>query len=153
VTRARRVSTVGVGTKFIRAFSLFRRMNRRQLVTAAFGVSVGLSGCSGFRSRGDGVDLTVFNQTDTPFTVEIGFYGDGDSEGAASAYDAALDVEGGGESRREGVVESGRYLVRYQVYEENSRLTDADHVHFIPSGDGTEALTFDIRETGTLTRR
>jgi len=54
---------------------------------------------------------------------------------------------------REAIVETGRYLVRYHAYEDHSGLTDEDHVHFIPSGDGTESLTFDIRESGEMTRR
>lgn len=128
-------------------------MNRRQVTTAAAGLAVGLSGCSGFRSRDEAVDLTVVNQATVPYTLEIGFFGDGDSEAAARAYGGTLNVDAGGRETREGVVEPGRYLVRYEAYEENSRLTDEDHVHFIPSGDGTEAITFDIQATGDLTRR
>ena len=97
--------------------------------------------------------MTVFNQTDTSHTVAIGFFDDSASEEVARAYSSSLDVEPDDGVTREAVVETGRYLVRYTVYEENSRPTDQGHVHFIPDGDGTENLTFDIRESGELTRR
>ncbi len=98
--------------------------------------------------------MTVFNQTDAPYTVEVEFYSDdGASEAAARAFSSSFDVEPDGEATAEGVVEAGRYLVSYHAYEEDSKLTDEDHVHFIPSGDETESLTFDIQETGELTQR
>ena len=128
-------------------------MNRRQVTTAAVGIAAGLSGCSGFQSPDETVDLTVINQTTVPYTLEIGFFGDGDSEAAARAYDATLDIDAEGRETRAVAVEPGRYLVRYEAFEDNSRLTDEDHVHFILSGDGTAELTFDIQETGELTRR
>jgi hypothetical protein len=128
-------------------------MYRRQALTAAVGVAAGLAGCSGAGSRDGGLNLTVFNQADTPYTIEIAFFGDGDSEGEARAYDTSLDLEPGGRRTREAVVEPRRYLVRYQAFEENSRLTAEDHVHFIPHGTGTESLTFDIQESGEVTRR
>ena len=128
-------------------------MKRRQAITAAVGLSVGLAGCSGSRSGDSGVDLTVFNQAAVPYTVEIEFLGEGSSESAARAYSTTLEVEPNGEQTRAAVAESGRYLVRYRVYEGDSALTDEDHVHYIPSGDGSESLTFDVQETGALTRR
>jgi len=128
-------------------------MKRRQAITAGVGVAASLAGCSGFQSRTDGVDLTIFNQADAPYTIEIGFFGEGDSEAAARAYSATLELEREGRQTRESVVETDRYLVRYHAFEENSRLTDEDHVHFIPSGNDTESLTFDIQETGEVTRR
>ncbi|MBV0901082.1 hypothetical protein [Haloarcula salina] len=130
-------------------------MPSRRAVIGTLGVATtGLfGGCSWLQSRNGSVDVTVFNQTDAAYTVEIGFFDDGASATAARAYRSSLDVEPDGEVTREAVVATGRYLVRYHAYEDHSRLTDEDHVHFIPSGDGTERLTFDIRETGELTRR
>lgn len=130
-------------------------MPSRRAVLGILGVTTAstVTGCSLFQSRDGSVDLNLFNQTDAAYTVEIGFFHNGDSEAAASAYSSSLDVEPDGEVTLEAVVETGRYLVRYHAYEEHSRLTDEDHVHFIPSGDGTESLTFDIRETGELTQR
>ncbi|MBX0325961.1 hypothetical protein EGH21_23375 [Halomicroarcula sp. F13] len=130
-------------------------MPSRRAVLGTLGVATAstFTGCSWLQSRDGSVDLTVFNQTDASFTVEIGFFEDGASEAAARAYSSPLDVEPDGEVTREAVVETGRYLVRYRAYEDHSRLTDEDHVHFIPSGDDTESLAFDIRETGELTRR
>lgn len=128
-------------------------MYRRQALTAAAGVAASLAGCSEVSSRDGGVDLTVFNQADAPYTIEIAFFGDSDSEGEARAYDTSLDLEPDGRQTREAVVEPRRYLVRYHAFEENSRLTAEDHIHFIPRGDGTESLIFDIQETGEVTRR
>jgi spore maturation protein SpmB len=68
-------------------------MKRRQAVTAAVGVFAGLAGCSGLQSRNGGVDLTIFNQVDTPYTIEIEFFGDGESEAAARGYDATLQIK------------------------------------------------------------
>lgn len=79
------------------------------------------TGCAWLQSSDGGVDLTVFNQTDTSHNVAIGFFDDSASEGVARAYSSSLDVEPDGEVTREAVVETGRYLVRYTVYEENSR--------------------------------
>jgi len=130
-------------------------MPSRRTVLGTVGVATAstLTGCSWLQSGDGSVDLTVFNQTGASYTVEIGFFDDGASEGAARAYSSPLEIEPDGEVSREAVVETGRYLVRYRAYEDHSRLTDEDHVHFIPSGDDTESLTFDIRETGELTRR
>lgn len=130
-------------------------MPSRRAVLGTLGVTTvsAFSGCSWLQSRDGSVGLTIFNQTDAAYTVEVGFFTDGASEPTARAYSSSLDVQPDGEVTREAVVEAKRYLVRYRAYEEHSRLTDEDHVHFIPSGDGTESLTFDIRETGELTRR
>ncbi len=128
-------------------------MKRRQALVTAVGFSIGLAGCSEPESRDGGLDLTIFNQTESAYTVEVGLFEDSAADESGRAYSTTLEVEPDGQEAREAVVESGRYLVRYHAYEDNSRLTDQDHVHFIPSGDGTESLTFDIRETGELTRR
>ena len=130
-------------------------MPSRRAVLGTLGVATGstFTGCAWLQSSDGSVDLTVFNQTDTSHTVAIGFFDDSDSKGVARAYSSSLDVKPDGEVTREAIVETGRYLVRYTVYEEDSRRTDQDHVHFIPDGDGTENLTLDIRESGELTRR
>ena len=130
-------------------------MPSRRALLGALGLATTttIAGCFGGNSGADGVDLTVFNQTATPYTVEIAFFEAGASERSARASDASLDIDPGGETTREAVVATGRYLVRYDVYAENSELTDEDHVHFIPAGDGTETLTFDIRDSGELYRR
>ena len=128
-------------------------MKRRQAILAVVGLSAGVTGCSDRQSRDRGLDLTVFNQADTAYTMEIGFFGDGDSQGDARAYTTSLAIEGESRETRAAVVDSGRWLGRYSVYEDNSRLTDEGHVHYIPSENGTDSLTFDIQETGAVTRR
>lgn len=130
-------------------------MPSRRTVLGTLGVvaASALSGCSQLQSDRERVDLTIFNQTDTPYTVEVAFFGDGRTETAARAYSSSLDIEPDGEVTVSEVVEPGRYIVRYEAYADGSRVTDDDHVHFIPSGDGSERLTLDIQETGELTRR
>ncbi|WP_424015602.1 hypothetical protein ACOZ35_06400 [Halorubrum xinjiangense] len=127
---------------------------RSALRTIGVAATAAVAGCSRLRSRGARIDLTVFNQTDAPYTVEVEFYSDdGASKAAARAFSSSFDVEPDGKATEEGVVDAERYLVSYHAYEEDSKLTDEGHVHFIPSGGETESLTFDIRETGELTRR
>ena len=125
-------------------------MKRRQAITATAGLSTGVAGCSALRSDDAADDLTVFNQAAVPYAVEIEFLGDGSSESAARAYGATLEVDPNAEQTRGTVVDSGRYLVRYGVYERDSELTDEDRV---PSGNGSTSPTSDVRESGTLTRR
>jgi len=55
------------------------------------------TGCSWLQSSDGSVDLTVFNQTDAAYTVEIGFFNDGAAEPAARAYSSSLDVEPDGD--------------------------------------------------------
>ncbi|TKX56538.1 hypothetical protein EXE44_14240 [Halorubrum sp. SS7] len=130
-------------------------MPSRRAVLGAVGVAAvgSLGGCSRLSSDAERVGLTVFNQTDATYTVEIGFFDDDTPEPAARAYESALDVAPGGEATRDAVAEVGRYLVRYRAYEDGSRLTDQGHVHFVPDGDGSERLTFDVREPGVLASR
>lgn len=128
-------------------------MKRRQAITTAVGLSIGLAGCSGNQSRDGGVELTIYNQAAVPYSVDVEVFGDGPSESEARVYDTAVDLAAGGAQTREAAIEPKRYLIRYHAYEDNSRLTDEDHVHYIPDGDGTENLAFDIQETGEVTRR
>ncbi|WP_324665651.1 hypothetical protein [Haloarcula sediminis] len=128
-------------------------MKRRQAIIAAVGFAAPVTGCAGNQSGDGAIDLTVINQSDTPYTVEIGFFRDDEERNEARAYDATLDIEADGRETREAVVSAGRYLVRYSAYEENSRLTDEDHIHYISAESDTDGLILDIRETGTVTRR
>lgn len=128
-------------------------MKRRQAITTVVGLSIGLAGCSGTQSRTEGIELTIYNQASVSYSVEIEIIGEGASEGEARVYDTTVDIEAGGQQSNEAVIEPKRYLIRYHVYEDNSRLTDEDHVHYIPNGDGTETLAFDIEGTGEMTRR
>lgn len=111
------------------------------------------AGCAGNQSRTRGVAVTIYNQATVPYSVEIQAFGDGATEGQARVYDTAVDIEAGGEQMREASIEPKRYLIRYHAYEDNSRLTDADHVHYIPDGDGAGTVALDIQETGEVTRR
>lgn len=114
----------------------------------------GLAGCSALSGRSP-LDLAVFNWTDTPQTVTIRLLDPDEGPRSDPArYDASLDLEPDGEVRREAVADARRHLVRYRVYEENSRLTDQDHVHYYGDDDETDpTLAFNLREPGVLTRR
>lgn len=80
--------------------------------------------------------------------------GDNQPRSEARAYSESIDVEPGGKTQRENVAENRPYLIRYEAYENNSHLTDEDHVHFYPSGnEGDDSVSFDIHPSGVLTRR
>jgi NAD(P)-dependent dehydrogenase (short-subunit alcohol dehydrogenase family) len=51
------------------------------------------------------------------------------------------------------VAEARPYRVEYHLCEDHSRLTDEDHVHYYPTDEGDDIETFDITESGVLTRR
>lgn len=100
--------------------------------------------------------ISVISHADNPYTIELGLYRSGDdmSRSEARGYDASIDVEPQGQARRKNVAEVRPYLVRYSVYENNSRLTDEDHVHYYPPDNGDDdSLAFDIDSAGVLTRR
>lgn len=102
------------------------------------------------------LDLTLFNGVDSPYTVEMGLFRvDGDlSQSDARAHSESIDVDPEGEARREDIVGIRQYLIRYEVYEDNSRRTDKDHVHYYPPGDGDDGtVTFDIHPPGVMNRR
>jgi len=128
-------------------------MHRRQFLLGTGSLLGGVAGCSALSSGSSMIDLTLFNQTDTPYTVEMDlFQADVQSRSDARVFAGRLDVPAGGETRRNEITEAEPLLIRYGAYEENSRLTDQDHSHYYPPG-GDDSLTFDIQESGTVTRR
>ena len=57
-----------------------------------------------------------------------------------------IDIEPEGETRREDIAERKRNLVRYEAYNDSSRLTDEDHVHCSPTtGEREDSIAFDIQ--------
>lgn len=129
----------------------------RRAVLATGAVSIAsVAGCSALSSGSATLDLTLYNHVDSPYTVEMSLYQVNDdlSRSDARAYSESIDVEPEGEARRENVTEVQQYLVRYEVYEHNSRLTDEDHVHYYPaSGGNDDWIAFDIHSPGVMTRR
>lgn len=128
-------------------------MNRRELI---LGMAAGLSGCSALSSRSTTLNLTVFNQTDTPYTIELTFFQSGgdSSRSNARVYSESIDVEPEAKAQRDAVATARRYLIQYSVYENNRRQTDQDHVHYYPVNDREEdTVIFDIHAPGVLTRR
>lgn len=102
------------------------------------------------------IDLTLFSHVDVPYTVYVHLFRvDGNSSRSdARVFSESIDVEPEGEARRDGIAETRQYLVRYEAYEDNSRRTDKDHVHYYPPGDGDDdGIAFDIHPPGEMTRR
>ena len=130
-------------------------MRRRELLLGTAAVLAGGSGCSALSSRPSSLSVVFFNQDDSSYTIELDvFETDGESRSEARQYSGSIDVAPDGRTRVEDVAEMGSYLVRYGLYEGNSRLTDEDHVHYYPPDDGeSETLAFNIEQTGELTRR
>lgn len=130
-------------------------MKRRRAILGATAAVTGLAGCSELSSSPSMLTVTVINHDDTDYTVELAvFEPDGASRSEARVYSKRIPVEPEGEAIDEEALETGRYLVRYHVYEEGSgNLTDEDHIHYYPPDDGDGDLAFDIDSTGTLTTR
>lgn len=130
--------------------------SRRAVLGTSVGSIASLAGCSALTSRPAMLDITLFNQTDSPYTVEMSLFRvENDlSRSEARTYSASIDVEPQGEARREGVAESRQYLLRYDLFRDDSTRTDEDHVHVYPTADEEPGnLTFDIRSPGVLARR
>ncbi|WP_435074382.1 hypothetical protein [Halorubrum sp. HHNYT27] len=130
-------------------------MRRRTAVRAAVPLCFGLAGCSGLRSGAHPLSVTVFNHSDRPYAIELTFSRTSETDRSdARAFSGRIDVEPNGEAVREDVADPARYLIEYACFENDSRLTDRDHVHYYP-GDEDEGggLAFDLDASGTLTRR
>ena len=102
------------------------------------------------------LSLTVFNHSESPYTIEMTISrtdGD-DSKNAARAFSGRISIEPDGQTLREDVAERQPYLIEYSLFEDNSELTDQDHVHYYPGDEDEDgSLAFDIDSSGTLTRR
>lgn len=102
------------------------------------------------------LELLLFNHTDSPYTVELSLLQvDRDlSRSEARVYSEPIDIEPDGEVRQEDVAETQQYLVNYEVFKDNSKLTDEDHAHYYPDDyGGDDGIAFDIHPPGVLTRR
>ncbi|TKX81058.1 hypothetical protein EXE53_07045 [Halorubrum sp. SD626R] len=131
-------------------------MRRRSFLRSTIPLCVGLAGCSGSLSDSPMLSVVVFNHSESPYTIEVTLSRparDG-SRSDARVFSGQIDVEPDGQTARDDVAEKRRYLVEYSVFEDNSSLTDQDHVHYYP-GDEDESgtLAFDIDPSGTMTRR
>ena len=128
-------------------------MERRQVLLGTTSVLAGLAGCSALSPQSPMLDLTIFSDAESPYTVEFELFRIGESF-RSKAYEEGINVEPLGEARRENVAEAQPYLVRYSVYENNRRPTDEDHVHYYPpENESDDSMTFDLTSTGILTRR
>lgn len=128
-------------------------MKRRRAILGVTAAVTGLAGCSALSSSPSMLTIAVINHDDTDYTVELAvFEPDGASRSEARVYSKSIPVKPAGKAIYEDVLETGRYLVRYHVYEEGSHLTDEDHTHYYPP-EGDDDLAFDIDSTGTITTR
>ncbi|WP_435095080.1 hypothetical protein [Halorubrum sp. N11] len=134
-------------------------MKRRGVLLGTTTVFGGLAGCSGLSSVSATVDLDIFNHTESPYTVEFALFESGgdSSRSDARVYDESIDVEPQGRAERENIAEARPYLLRYAVYEDNSKQTDQDHIHYYPpekpENTDVDTLAFDIDSAGIVTRR
>lgn len=131
-------------------------MQRCTFVLGTIPLYPGLVGCSDLIADSPMLSVTVFNQSESPYTVEMTFSRTekdvARSEG--QVFSGRIDVEADGQSVREDVAEQRQYLMENSLYENNSSLTDQDHVHYHPGDeDESGSLAFDIDSSGTLTRR
>lgn len=136
-------------------------MNRRQALVGTTSIIAGLAGCSRFSTQSAILDLTLFNHAETAYTVELSlFKSEGDpSRSAARVYEDRIHVPPAGRAEREAIAEVQPYITRYSVYENNTRLTDQDHIHYYPhessyvNSTAVDTLAFDINAEGGMTRR
>jgi len=114
----------------------------------------GLTGCALPGSGESRLNLAIFNQTETPYTVDMNFFDPAmeSSRSEVKLNDASISIEPEGKAMNEGIVETQSLLVRFTVFENDSSVTERDHIHYYPSDD-ERALTFNIRSPGVLIRR
>lgn len=139
-------------------------MDRRQFLLGTTGVLASCAGCSALSSQPVMLGLVVFNHTESLYTAQFDlFRTDGKSDGSANPkYSERIDIEPREDgvnrpstTRREDVAKARQYVVRYEVWKNNSTPTDEGHVHFFPTGDDGDVdyVVFDIYSEGTLERR
>lgn len=134
-------------------------MKRRTVVLGTIPLSLGLAGCTELFSDSPMLSVTVFNRSESPYTIEMALSRtDGDlSRSEARAFSGRVDVEPDGQTVRDDVAERQQYLIEYSLFrqdEVSDFLTEQGNFHYYP-GDESESggLTFDITPSGTLTRR
>lgn len=100
--------------------------------------------------------VAVINHADSPYTVEMSLFRSraNKSRSEARVYDTSMDIKPQGQAQRKKVVQARPYLVEYSVYENNGKLTDEDHIHYLPPDNSDDdSLVFDIDSSGILTQR
>jgi len=129
--------------------------SRRAVLAAGAASLASVAGCAVLPSRSAALDVTLYNHTDSPYTVELSLFRVGSdlSRSDARAYSGSIDVEAESRAHLEDLAVARQYVVRYEAYERNRDPTDEGHVHFYPLDDGGDALAFDIHAPGVLTRR
>lgn len=131
-------------------------MRRRNLLAGSIPLCTGFAGCTEIVSDESMLSLAVINHSDSLYIVEMTLLRrDEDlTKGEARVFSRSIDVEPDSRTIRDDVAEAQPYIIEYSAYEDDTYLTDQDHVHYYPadeSEDDTQA--FDINSSGVLTRR
>lgn len=131
-------------------------MKRRGFLRGTPAILAGTAGCSGLLRGSRRIDLVVVNHSASPFTVELALYrseNDDLSRSDARVYSESIDVESERRNERLEVAEVRPYIVRYDLYENGSRLVDQGHFHYYPPEGDDDGMAFDVGSEGVLTRR
>lgn len=130
-------------------------MHRRTVLLGTTALLTAASGCATLSAPARTLDLTVFNQTDSPYTVSLSVFRTGGdaTRSEARVYSTQFDLTANGRADREDVAPERPAVVRYEAYRDDSEQTDEGHVHYYPTDDGDDGITFDVAPGGALTRR
>lgn len=131
-------------------------MRRRNFIVGTIPLCAVIAGCSEIYTDASMLSLAVINHSDSPYTVRITLLrrDEDSSKGEARVFSRSIDVEPNSQTIRDDVAEVQPYIIEYSAYEDDTYLTDQDHVHYYPAGESEdETQAFDIDSSGVLTRR
>lgn len=131
-------------------------MRRRNFLVGTLPFCTGVAGCSEVFSDTSMLSLAVINHSDSLYTVEVALLQNDEesTRSEARVFSEPIEVEPNSQTVREDVAAVQPYIIEYSAYEDDTSLTDQDHVHYYPadeSEDDTQA--FDIDSSGVLTWR
>lgn len=97
-------------------------MRRRTFVWGTIPLCLGLAGCSGVFSDSSMLSVTIFNHSESPYTIEMSlFLTDEDiSRSDARVFSGRIEIEPDEQTVREDVAERQQYLIEYSLFEDNS---------------------------------
>lgn len=131
-------------------------MRRRNFIGGTIPLCVGVAGCSEVYSDASMLSLAVINHSESPYTVEMALLrsDEDSSKGEARVFSEWIDVEPDSQTIRDDVAEAQPYIIEYSAYENDTYLTEQDHVHYYPADEREDDIqAFDIDSSGVLTRR
>lgn len=131
-------------------------MNRREMLTGMAVPAFWLSGCSTLLSESKNINITIFNQTDSEYSIEFQIFQNdsGSSIEDALIYTENIDVEPQNKVQKKSIAKARQVIIQFTVYKNDNRQTDQDHIHFYPPNkDATQNIIFEISSNGVLTTR